>query len=264
MALDDVDVATENRRQIGVHHGGVAASHQLDQRVDHVRHRDLSETDVAGQSGQRAFVGGMDEPVHQHDGDRGESLTVSGTECFDRSVLVQGHQRRAVHGDSFVHFDHPFIDHVRQGDVESEDVGPGLVPNPKRVGKPSGDHQHRRFALPFEQGVGCHRRPHLHGVDSLIGNRLARPEPQDSTNSFDCGVVVVPCILGEELERRHRTVGLSPDDVGEGPTPVDPELPAGHWSNLGEDRPAKTCQGPHSGRFWPETERCPHDLRNVP
>ncbi len=48
---DLLDIAAQDRRQIGVDHGGVAAAHQLDQRRDLVADRDLREADLAGERG---------------------------------------------------------------------------------------------------------------------------------------------------------------------------------------------------------------------
>jgi hypothetical protein len=51
-----VDVAAQDRRQVGVDHGGVAARHQLHQRADPVRHRHLGEADLARDARHRRFV----------------------------------------------------------------------------------------------------------------------------------------------------------------------------------------------------------------
>ena len=67
-------VARENRREIGIDHGGVAAPDELHQRGNLVAHRNLREPHRAGQFGDLLFVRGVAIGVHENDGDRLDPL----------------------------------------------------------------------------------------------------------------------------------------------------------------------------------------------
>ena len=76
---DPVDIAAQDRRQIGVDHRRVAAADELDQRRDLVADRDLGKSDVAGDFGQPRLVIREGPAVHQHDGQRADA---SGAEAL--------------------------------------------------------------------------------------------------------------------------------------------------------------------------------------
>ena len=62
---DPVDIAAQDRRQVGVDHRRVAAADQLHQRADLVADRDLGEADIAAQFGDLAFVVRVAVAVHE-------------------------------------------------------------------------------------------------------------------------------------------------------------------------------------------------------
>ncbi len=55
-AGDLIHIAPQDRRQIGVHHGGIAAGYQFHERTHAVRHRDLREADLPCDILRRALV----------------------------------------------------------------------------------------------------------------------------------------------------------------------------------------------------------------
>jgi hypothetical protein len=63
-----VDIAAQDRRQVGVDHRGVAAPDQLHQRADLVADRHLGEADLAGDRRDPRLVVGEAKAVQQHDG----------------------------------------------------------------------------------------------------------------------------------------------------------------------------------------------------
>ena len=71
--LDPIDVAAQDRRQVGVDHGGVAPGHQLHQGADLVAGRHLAEAEVAGQAGRHLLVLGVAVAVDERDGHRVEA-----------------------------------------------------------------------------------------------------------------------------------------------------------------------------------------------
>ncbi len=84
-----INVAREDRRQIGVDHRGIAARHQFDQRRDLVTDRDLRETEVARDGRESRLMIGEAPAVHQDDRDRVKTVR---PECFEarlRRSLVE-------------------------------------------------------------------------------------------------------------------------------------------------------------------------------
>ncbi len=65
---DLIDIAAQDRREIGIDHGGVAARDQPQQRADRMAGGDLREAGLAREFGQAAFMLGIFPGVHQHDG----------------------------------------------------------------------------------------------------------------------------------------------------------------------------------------------------
>ena len=63
------DIARQDRREVGVDHGGVAAADKLDQRRDLVADGDLREADLAADLGNGLLVLGKFPGVHEDDGD---------------------------------------------------------------------------------------------------------------------------------------------------------------------------------------------------
>ena len=65
-----IDVTSQDRRQIGIDHGGIAAADQFHQRADFLRHRNLGEAGLAREAGDQLFMRGIAVAVHQHDRER--------------------------------------------------------------------------------------------------------------------------------------------------------------------------------------------------
>ena len=66
--LNLLDIPSQNGRQIGVHHRGIAAADELHQRAHLVRDADLGKTAIPGYAFGRAFVRGVAVTVHEDDG----------------------------------------------------------------------------------------------------------------------------------------------------------------------------------------------------
>lgn len=71
---DLVDIAAQDRGEVGVDDGGVAARHQLHQRADLVRAADLGEAGAPGQLGDRLLVLGVAVAVQQDDGGAAQTV----------------------------------------------------------------------------------------------------------------------------------------------------------------------------------------------
>jgi hypothetical protein len=68
LACDLVHVPAQDGRQVGIHHRGVAAAHQLHQWRDLVADRNLGEADLAGNLAGAGLVIGVAVAMHEHDG----------------------------------------------------------------------------------------------------------------------------------------------------------------------------------------------------
>ena len=220
-----IDIAAQQRREVGVDHGGIAAAHELHQRARLVARRNLAEADLPRQRRHRQLVGG--EAIAVHEDDR------HGADTVVEGRLKQGPRRRRIHcakhgavrHHPLVHLDHPLVEHRGQHDLTVEEVGPRLVADTQRIGEARGRDEQRAVALALQQGVGRDRRPHLDDIDLGAGDRRARGDIHELANALDRGVPVMLRVLRQQLPRHQCAVGALPHDVGEGSAPVDPELP---------------------------------------
>ena len=225
LALDLRDVAGEDRRQVGVDHGRVAARDELHQRRHHVRHRNLREADAARERGQRSFVLREAVAVHQHDRDGADA----GVERSLQVALGGGGVERPVHlaarAYALVHLDHALVEEARQLDVAHEELRPVLVADAQRIAEAAGDRERGALALALEERVGGDGRAHLHGVDRVGGDRRAGREAKEFADALHRGIPVTLRVLRQQLVRQQPAIRMARDDVGERATTVDPELP---------------------------------------
>ena len=152
-----VDVAGQDRGQVGVHDRGVAAGDQLHQRAGRVRLRDLGEPDVPGDLADPGLVRGVAVAVQADHGDRAEAVGVRRRQVGRHRLLVERGDHLAVRADPLGHLDHPVVQQFREDDLAVEDARPVLVADAQRVAEPPGDDQDGGFAAPLQQRVGGHR-----------------------------------------------------------------------------------------------------------
>ena len=223
---DAVDVAPQDRREIGVDDGGVAARDQLHQRAGPVRRRDLGEADLAGDLRHPPLVGGMAVAVHEHHGDRADAVIERGPQASAGAVLVERCQHLSAGVDPLVDLDHPLVEKLRQDDMALEQLRPVLVADPERVAEAAGDRQHRAVALALEQSVGGDGGAHLDRPDRLRGDAFAGFQAEAVADALDRRVAVALGVLRQQLAGLGGAVRPLGDHVGKSAAPVDPELPA--------------------------------------
>ena len=174
-----IDVAPENRGQIGVHHRGVAAWHQAQQWADSMAGGDLGEARRARQLGQALLVRGIFPCMHQDDRaglDAGSSrLGHNGA----GAVFVQRLDLGAIHAYAAADFGNPLVQHRGQGDRQVEQARAGLVADAEGVGETAVDEEERAVALALQQRVGGDSRAHLDGLDLPGWDRLLRRQAED-------------------------------------------------------------------------------------
>ena len=161
-----VDVAAQDRREIGVDHRRVAAADQLHQRADAVRDAHLREAGRARERLGRRFVRGEALAVHEDDRDAAqpgrEGGFEIGAERAPRRARARARRwrRRARRPRS------PSSTAARAARCAARTGAAG--PDRRCASasrKPLRDDEQRRLALALEQRVGGHRRAHLHALD---------------------------------------------------------------------------------------------------
>ena len=220
-AGDAVDVAAQDRRQIGIDHGRVAAWHQFDQRRDLVADRDLSEAEIARDGCQPRLMVGIAPAVHQDDGNGVVAVVAECLECVAGRRFVERPDDRAIRADPLVDLNHRFVEHRRQNDVPREDVGPRLGADPERIAKSARDRQRNALALAFEQGVGCDGGAHPHRAkrSAFLG--------EDPADAFERGIGIASRIVRQQFHHPLPPVAVPRDDIGERPAAIDRKSPAG-------------------------------------
>ena len=222
-------VAAQDRREVSIDHGGVAAPDQLHQRAYLVRHADLREADLACQPFGGEFVCRIAPAVHEDDRHARQPRVERRPEALAQMRLVERLDHLAVRPHAFHRFDHPAVEQLGQHDAPIEDARPLLVADAQRIAKPPGRDQQGRLALAFEQRVGRDRGAHLHALDQIGRDRFVGTEPQQVTDAGHRRVAILLGVLAQQLMGDERAIGPPADDIGEGAAAVDPELPAGRF-----------------------------------
>jgi hypothetical protein len=134
-------IATQDRREVGIDHGGVAARDELDQRGNLVTGRHLRKAQVARECRHLALMRGMAIGVHEHDRDRLEAVGLG----LHQRGAHGGEIGRSLHGAVGAHalgdFDDALVEDFRLDDMAGENLRAGLVADLERVTKPLGDEQ---------------------------------------------------------------------------------------------------------------------------
>ena len=220
-----VDVAAEQRREISVDHGGIAAPDELHQRAHLVTRGNLREAGSAGERSRLAFVLGEGVSMHEDDRDGCDALGARGAERRYRRRVIERHFDRAVRTHAFRHFGDACIEHRRLLDAPRENLRPRLVADLQCVAEASADDEEERIALALEQRVGCDRGAHPHDRDAVRGKRLAAWAAEQVGDAGDGRVRIGLRILREQLMGYQAPIGGPGDDVGERAATVDEEVP---------------------------------------
>ena len=223
---DAVDIAFQDRRDIGVHDRGVAAPDQLHQGAHLVRHRNLIEAHLARQPGDLDLVVVVAVAVDEHDRDGLDAVALGLLQRLAGAVEVHRHQLLAVGRIALVDLDHPLVEELGQDDFAGEKERPVLVADAERVAESPGDQENRAVALSLQQRVGRDRGAHLHRVDRVGRDLLRRVDVEEVANALQRRVLVALRVLRQQLVGDEFAVRFLGDEVGERPAAVDPELPA--------------------------------------
>ena len=223
---DLIDIPPQDRGQIGVDHGGVAAAHQLHQRAHLVRHRDLAVADGARHRRHLLLMRRVAVAVHEYDSERAVALIVGGFEITAGALDVERREHLAVRTDALLHFHHLAVEQFGQDDLTRENLRPVLVGDPERVAKAPGDEQHGALARAFQQRIGGHGRAHMHRGNGFGRDRRPVRDTEHMPNAGERGVAVVVRIVREQFVRGDRAVRPACDNVGERAAAIDPEVPA--------------------------------------
>ena len=227
LGRDPIDIAAQDRREVGIDHCRVATPDQLHQRADLVRHGDLRKALGPRQCRHPRFVIRMPVPMHEYDCDRRVPFLAHPPQVGADLVLVKGHEDLAAGADALIDFHHFAVQHFRQDDMPVENARPVLVGDAQRIAKAARDEQDRALSFALEQGIGRDGRPHLDGLDVRGGNRRARRHAEQLADALDRGVCIAIGVVRQELVREQGAVGAARDNVGKRAAAIYPELPAG-------------------------------------
>ena len=221
-----LDISSEQGREIGIDHGGVAAPDEFHQRAHLMAHRDLREAHFVGEARCLALMVWMRISMHEHDGDGVDALGARGVERGARGGKVERRLHAAVGAQALRHLGDACIEHRRLLYSAREDLWPRLIADLERVAEPFAHQQQDAIALALEQRIGGDRGAHLDAVDQLGRERDGRaaspsrsPMPAVAASRIGLG------ILREELVGQQPAVRRPRHDVGEGAAAVDAELP---------------------------------------
>ena len=255
MAGHLIDVPAQDRGKVGVDDGGIAARDQLHQRAHLAGQGDLREADLLRHAADHPLMLWIQVAVQAHDRDRPNALVVRRLQAGTQRGQIRGPDDGSFGRDSFVHLDYQLVEQFGQHDVPVEDARPVLVADPQRVTETSRDHEYRALSRTFEQRIGRNRRAHPDCFHAFYRDPTGCADVQQFADGSQGSVPVTSRVLREQLVGDQGPVRAARDDVGEGASTVDPELPtSGHrlirsrrtkWSGSELDRtttPAKAGQ----------------------
>ena len=194
-----VDVAAEQRREISVDHGGIAAPDELHQRAHLVTRGNLREAGSAGERSRLAFVLGEGVSMHEDDRDGCDAVGARGPKRRYRRRVIERGLDRAVGAHTLGHFGDARIEHRRLLDAPREDLRPRLVTDLQCVAEALADDEDQRIALALEQRVGGDRGAHPHRRDGLRRKRLTAWAAEQVGDAGDGRVRIGLRILREQL-----------------------------------------------------------------
>ncbi len=219
------DIARQDRRQIGVDHRRIAATDQLDQRRHLVADRDLGEADVAAEPRHGLLVSRELPGMHEDDGDGVDAIGLGLLDRRPDAVDVERRLDRSVGAHPLVDLDDPLVELLGQQDLLGEDLRPRLVGDPQRVAKAARDEQQHPVALALQQRICRHGGAHLDVADRAGGDRRTLGHAEQLADAVDGGVAIGLGIFGKQLAGMQAALRVAADDVREGASAIDPEIP---------------------------------------
>ena len=265
LGRDMLDIAPQQRREIGIDDGRVAPCDEFDERTCAVACRNLREAQIACDLLRRFFMCGIAVAMHEADRNGADTLIITGLERIAKTVLVEGGQHLTLRAHALIHLSYTGIEKLGLFDFQPEEVRPGLVADCKRIAKAARCQKERAFSLALQQRIGRHGRAHLDRADAIAEEGRAGFDAEQVADALQGGIVVVLGIFGQELARNEAAIRCHTDDVREGAATVDPEVPAAgvrlrccHAVQPATGpRKQKECRKPGEGLWFPVSARVP-------
>ena len=227
---DLLDIESKHRRQISVDHRGIAASDQLDQRLDLVARRNLGEADLPRHRRQRRFMRRPAPAVHQHDGERAIALVERGLQSDCAPPL---HRAGAA--------PRPRRSPARQPRRHGRRAARAARSRARKCRAATGSRS--ASASPSPAVIASATFSPLRSSKALVATVVPiftapiAPPPASREDRLDPRhrrVLVTLGIVREQFADDQRAFRRAGDDVGEGAAPVDREGPGigVHWPGL--------------------------------
>ena len=243
------DITTQDRRQIGIDHGGIPARDQLHQRADLMADGHLGKADVARNLFSCQFMCGIAITMHEHDGTGANAAVIDFLQVRPQGIKVHPFELFALRVKTTGGLDHGFIKRFRQDDVAIKQTRAVLIGQTQRIAEALVGDQNSAVALTFEKGVGCNRCAHFDSFDFLGWNFLFCRDFKQFADALNGGVFVTLGVFRQQLVGDKRAIGLAGNDIGKSAAAIDPELPFGLSSHLRVGRfLVERCHDAHSFR----------------
>ena len=231
-------IARQNRRQIRIRHRGIAARHEFHQGHGVVAGGDLRETHRVRDFRRALFMRGKAIAMHEHDGAGFDAAFARGFQIAAQRRFIEHRQHVALGGHALIRLDHAFVKHVRQLDLQREQLGPVLIADAQLVAQALRRHQHGALAFAGQQRIGGDCRTHAHFADPLCGDRGIGGNTDAAANAFQRRVVIGG-IFGKKFQTGQCSVRRLRHHIGERAAAIDIEIPASaHKKNFTQVRSA--------------------------
>ena len=132
---DLVDIAWQDRRELGIHHRRITPRHQPQERAHRVADRYLGEPRLARQHRQPALHVGEFSGMDKRDRASLDPVRPRGTQGVARHRLVQRLELPPIRGHLASHLRYPLVSHRRQRHLKIEQPGARLIADPQHIAK---------------------------------------------------------------------------------------------------------------------------------
>ena len=163
--------------------------------------------------------------MHEHNGDGIEAIPARGLQPRAQGLQIERALHRAIGQKPLVHLLDPLIELLGQDDFLGEDIWPCLIGDPELVAQPFRNQKKGALPLALQKRIRGDRRSHAHRADGAGRDGCAGFNADQAADALDGRVLVGFGILGQKLHRVEFARWRAPDDVGEGASAVDPEVP---------------------------------------
>ena len=160
--------------------------------------------------------------VNKHDGDGPETFIVGLLQGDTSTSGIHWLFDRTVGKHPLVNLDDMLVQHVRQHDLECENVRTSLVADSECICKSTGDGEQGPLTFTLEQRIGGNRGAHFYSVDDTVRNHVCAVQTENIANALYRRILVVLRVFGQQFAARQGIVRTAGHEISKGAPNIYP------------------------------------------